>query len=165
MLLSSLHDNGKLDILWPLLTMEQTWHLNNLQTKLPNLVLILLRRQLPLLSTMLILLTKLLLSDNLLLVITVDIPDISLPSAMHEDKINNLKDPDNQNELLEVLIKTTLVVIIVINLTLEVEIITEIEVGHKTETTIDLTEPLLENIVEKDLTVLSTDHLHPTIAM
>src|ERR1043165_1021333 len=152
MLLSSLHDNGKLDILWPLLTMEQTWHLNNLQTKLPNLVLILLRRQLPLLSTTLILLTKPLLSDNLLLVITVDVLDILLPSTMHEDRINNLKDPDNQNELLKVLIKTTLVMIIVINLALEVVIITETEVGHKTETIIDLTEPLLKNVVKKDLT-------------
>jgi hypothetical protein len=56
-------------------------------------------------------------------------------------------------------------VIIVISLALEVEIITEIEVGHKTETTIDLTEPLLENEVEKDLTDLPTDHPHPIIAM
>ncbi|CAG8835906.1 22636_t:CDS:1, partial [Cetraspora pellucida] len=39
--------------------------------------------------------------------------------------------PDNQNELLEVLIKTTLVEIIEINLALEVEIITEIEVGTR----------------------------------
>ncbi|CAG8837014.1 438_t:CDS:1, partial [Cetraspora pellucida] len=100
----------------------------------------------PLLSTMPILLTKLLLSDNLLLAITVDVPDILLSSAMHEDKINNFKDPDNQNKLFKVLIKTTLVMIIEINLTLEVEIITEIEVSHKTETTIDLTEPLLKNI-------------------
>jgi hypothetical protein len=114
---------------------------------------------------MLILLTKLLLSDNLLLAITVDVLDISLPSAMHEDKINNLKDPDNQNDLLEVLIKTTLAVIIVISLALEVEIITEIEVGHKTETTIDSTEPLLENVVEKDLTDLPTDHPHLIIVM
>ncbi|CAG8799373.1 12537_t:CDS:1, partial [Cetraspora pellucida] len=60
--------------------------------------------------------------------------------------INNLKDPDNQNELLEVLIKTTLAMIIVISLALEVEIITEIKVGHKTETTIDSTEPLFENV-------------------
>jgi hypothetical protein len=125
----------------------------------------LLKRQPPLLSTTLILLTKLLLSDNLLLAIIVDALDILLPSAMHEDKINNLKDPDNQNELLEVLIKTTLVVIIVINLALEVEIITKIEVGHKTETIINLTEPLLENVVEKDFTDLPTDHPHPTIAM
>ncbi|CAG8753370.1 7624_t:CDS:1, partial [Cetraspora pellucida] len=65
---------------------------------------------------------------------------------MHEDKINNRKDPDNQNELLEVLIKTTLTVIIVISLALEVKIITGIEVGHKTETTIDSTEPLLKNV-------------------
>ncbi|CAG8789938.1 8945_t:CDS:1, partial [Cetraspora pellucida] len=65
---------------------------------------------------------------------------------MHEDKINNLKDPDNQNELLKVLIETTLAMIIIISLALEVEIITEIEVGHKTETTIDSTEPLLENV-------------------
>jgi hypothetical protein len=114
---------------------------------------------------MLILLTKLLLSDNLLLAITVDVLDILLPSAMHEDKINNLKDPDNQNELLEVLIKTTLAVIIEINLALEVEIITEIEVGHKTETTIDLTELLPENVVEKDLTDLPTDHPLLIIAM
>jgi hypothetical protein len=114
---------------------------------------------------MLILLTKLLLSDNLLLAITVDVPDISLPSAMHEDKINNLKDPDNQNEPLEVLIKTTLAVIIETHLALEVEIITEIEVGHKTETTIDLIEPLLENVVEKDLTDLPTDHPLLIIAM
>jgi len=125
----------------------------------------LLRRQLPLLSTTLILLTKLLLSDNLLLAIIVDVLDISLPSAMHEDKINNHKDPDNQNEFLEVLIKTTLAVIIVISLALEVEIITETEVSHKTETTIDSTEPLLENIVEKDLTDLPTDHPHPIIVM
>ncbi|CAG8836608.1 10268_t:CDS:1, partial [Cetraspora pellucida] len=61
----------------------------------------------------------LLLSDNLLLVITVNILDISLPSAMHKDKINNLKDPDNQNELLKVLTKTILVKIIIINLTFE----------------------------------------------
>jgi len=114
---------------------------------------------------MLILLTKLLLSDNLLLAITVDVPDISLPSAMHEDKINNLKDPDNQNELLEVLIKTTLAMIIEINLALEVETIIGTEVGRKIETTIDLTELLLENVVEKDLTDLSTDHPHPIIAM
>ncbi|CAG8835958.1 13146_t:CDS:1, partial [Cetraspora pellucida] len=53
--------------------------------------------------------------------------------------------PDNQNEPLEVLIKTILAVIIKINLALKVEIITEIEVGHKTETTIDLTKLLLEN--------------------
>jgi len=84
---------------------------------------------------------------------------------MHKDKINNLKDPDNPNELLEVLIKTTLVVIIEINLALEVETITEIEVGHKTETTIDLTEPLLENVVEKDPTDLPTDHPLSIIAM
>ncbi|CAG8712591.1 11870_t:CDS:2, partial [Cetraspora pellucida] len=82
---------------------------------------------------------------------------------MHEDKINNLKDPDNQNELLEVLIKTTLAMIIIISLALEVEIITEIEVGHKTETTIYSTEPLLENVVEKDLTDLPTDYPHPII--
>ncbi|CAG8824088.1 16052_t:CDS:1, partial [Cetraspora pellucida] len=61
----------------------------------------------------------LLLSNNLLLVITVDIPDILLPSAMHEDRINSLEDPDNQNKLLEVLIKTILVEIIIINLALE----------------------------------------------
>src|ERR1043165_6736999 len=110
---------------------------------------------------MLIPLTKPLLSDNLLLAITVDALDILLPSAMHEDKINNLKDPDNQNELLEVPIRTPLAVTIVINLALEVETIIETEVGHKTETIIDLTEPLLENVVEKDLTDLPTDHLHP----
>src|ERR1043166_2834972 len=114
---------------------------------------------------MLILLTKLLLFDNLLLVITVDVPDISLPSAMHEDKINNLKDPDNQNELLEVLTKTILIEIIIINLALEVEIITETEVGHKIETIIDLTKHLPENVVEKDLTDLPTDHSLPIIAM
>jgi hypothetical protein len=125
----------------------------------------LLRRQPPLLLIILILLTKLLLSDNLLLAITVDIPDILLPSAMHEDKINNLKDPDNQNELLEVLIKTTLTMIIKTNLALEVEIITGIEAGHKTETTIDLTELLPENVVEKDLTDLPIDHLLPIITM
>ena len=84
---------------------------------------------------------------------------------MHEDKINNLKDPDNQNELLEVLIKTTLTIIIVINLAFKVEIIIETEVGRKTETIIDLTEPLLENVVEKDLTDLPTDHPLPIIAM
>ncbi|CAG8835960.1 9258_t:CDS:2, partial [Cetraspora pellucida] len=55
----------------------------------------------------------------------------------------------NQNKLLEVLIKTTLAMIIEINLALKVEIITEIEVGHMTETTIDSTEPFLENVVEK----------------
>ncbi|CAG8838834.1 16232_t:CDS:1, partial [Cetraspora pellucida] len=60
--------------------------------------------------------------------------------------INSLKDPDNQNKLLEVLTKTILVKIIIINLTLEVEIIAETEVGHKTETIIDLTGPLLENV-------------------
>ncbi|CAG8836870.1 5429_t:CDS:1, partial [Cetraspora pellucida] len=53
--------------------------------------------------------------------------------------------PDNQNELLKALIKTTFAMIIEINLTLEVKIITETEVGHKIETIIDLTEPLLEN--------------------
>ena len=84
---------------------------------------------------------------------------------MHEDRINNLKDPDNQNELLEASIKITPAVIIVINLAFEVEIITETEVGHKTETTIDLTEPFLKNIVEKDLTELPTDHPYPIIAM
>ncbi|CAG8838935.1 43_t:CDS:1, partial [Cetraspora pellucida] len=83
---------------------------------------------------------------------------------MHEDKINNLKDPDNQNKLLEVFTKTILVEIIIINLVLEVEIITETEVSHKTETFIDLTKPLLENIVEKGLTDLSTDHPFPIIA-
>jgi len=84
---------------------------------------------------------------------------------MHEDKINNLKDPDNLNELLKVLIKTTLTVIIEINPALEVETITEIEVSYKTETTIDLTEPLFENEVKKDLTDLPTDHPHPIITM
>ncbi|CAG8818210.1 25142_t:CDS:1, partial [Cetraspora pellucida] len=54
--------------------------------------------------------------------------------------------PDNQNELFEVLTKTILIEIIIINLTLEVEIITKIEVSHKTKTIIDSTEPLLENI-------------------
>ncbi|CAG8838125.1 20732_t:CDS:1, partial [Cetraspora pellucida] len=65
---------------------------------------------------------------------------------MHKDTINNLKNPDNQNELLEVLIKTTLTMIIEINLVLEIEIIIETKVGHKTETIIDSTEPLLENV-------------------
>ncbi|CAG8581651.1 22204_t:CDS:1, partial [Cetraspora pellucida] len=65
---------------------------------------------------------------------------------MHEDRINSLEDPDNQNKLLEVLTKTILVEIIIINLALEVEIITETEVSHKTETIIDSTEPLLKNI-------------------
>ncbi|CAG8837256.1 10650_t:CDS:1, partial [Cetraspora pellucida] len=69
----------------------------------------------------------------------------------------------NQNELLEVLIKTTLAMIIEINLTFEVEIITEIEVSHKTETTTDLTKPLPKNVVEKDLTDLPTDHSYPII--
>ncbi|CAG8834427.1 12270_t:CDS:2, partial [Cetraspora pellucida] len=52
---------------------------------------------------------------------------------------------DNQNKLLEALIKTTLTVIIEINLALDVEIIIETEVSHKIETIIDLTEPFLEN--------------------
>ncbi|CAG8837429.1 23333_t:CDS:1, partial [Cetraspora pellucida] len=41
--------------------------------------------------------------------------------------INSLEDSDNQNQLLEVLTKTILIEIIIINLALEVEIITETE--------------------------------------
>ena len=122
---------------------------------------------------MLIPLAKLLLSDNLLPAIIVDALDILLQSAMQEDKTNNLKDPDNLNDPLGVPTKTTLIVIIMTNLALEVEIIieiiteiiTETEAGLETETIIDLTELPLENVVEKDPTDHPTAHPHPTIAM
>ena len=118
-------------------------------------------------------LTKLLLSDNLLPVIIVDTLDISLQSAMQEDKINNLKDPDNLNDPLGVPTKTTLTMIIVTNLALEVEIIieiiikriTETEASLEIETIIDQTELPLENVVEKDPTDLQIDHLYLTITM
>ena len=118
-------------------------------------------------------LAKLLLSDNLLPAIIVNALDILLQSAMQEDKINNLKNPDNLNDLLGVPTKTTLTVIIVTNLTLEVEIIieiiteiiTETEVSLETKTIIDLTELLLENVVEKDPTDHPINHPHPTIVM
>ena len=118
-------------------------------------------------------LAKLLLSDNLLLAIIVDALDILLQSAMQEDKINNLKDPDNLNDPLGVPTKTTLAMIIVTNLIFEVEIIieiiteiiTETEASLETETIIDLTKLPLKNKVEKDPTDHPTAHLYLTITM